>query len=76
MALVTMEHLRALGYCAPRIRSWCREHDVDIRELLHGVDSGRLRDTRCPFAAAAADLAEQESQWAERKAKQSDTSIS
>ena len=73
MALVTMKHIRQLGYCAPRLREWCLEHGFNIREFKDGVDSARLRATGDHLAIAAADLAEQESQWAEKRAKQSDT---
>lgn len=73
MALVTMKHIRELGYCVPRLREWCREHGFDIRELKTGVDSARLRATGDHLAIVAADLAEQESQWAEKRARPSDT---
>ena len=72
MALVTMKHIRELGYCVPRLRDWCREHGFNIREFKMGVDSARLRATGDPLATVAADLAEQESQWAEKRAKPSD----
>ena len=73
MALVTLKHTRQLGYCVPRLREWCREHGFNIREFKTGVDSARLRATGDHLAIVAADLAEQESQWAEKRAKQSDT---
>ncbi|MDX1464130.1 MAG: hypothetical protein R3215_00325 [Halomonas sp.] len=60
--VVTLRHLRALGYCVPRIRAWCREHGIDLREFQeeHGVPVSRVRATGCYFAARAADLAESE----------------
>ena len=73
MALVTLKHTRQLGYCVPRLREWCQEHGIDMRELKSGVDSARIRATGDHLAIVAADLAEQESQWAEKRAKQSGT---
>lgn len=73
MALVTLKHIRELEYCVPRLREWCHDHGIDIREFKNGVDSGRLRATGDHFAIVAADLAEHETEWAERKARQSDT---
>ena len=72
MALVTLKHTRQLGYCVPRLREWCREHGFNIREFKMGVDSARLRATGDHLATVAADLAEQESQWAEKRARPSD----
>lgn len=70
MSLVTFKHIRALGYCTPRLREWCQLNGFEMREFRDGIDADRLRQTGDPFAIAAADLAEQENnQWAERKAK-------
>ena len=74
MAVVTFKHIRALGYCTPRLREWCQLNGFEMRGFRDGIDAVRLRQTGDPFAIAAADLVEQENnQWAERKAKQSAT---
>ncbi len=69
MALVTMKHIRELEYCAPRLREWCREHGINVRDFKAGVDSDWLRATGDHLAIAAANLAEQEQQWEARKAR-------
>jgi len=74
MGQVTFKHIRALGYCTPRLREWCQHNGFEMRGFRDGIDADRLRQTGDPFAIAAADLAEQENnQWVERKAKRSAT---
>lgn len=69
MALVTINHLRELGYCLPALRQWCRDNGVDIREFVSGMDSARLRAIGDPYAVAAADLADQEDHDGQEKQK-------
>lgn len=60
MALVTMSHIRELGYCASGLRRWCAQHDIDIREFSSGIPSERLKAMGDGFALKAAELAERE----------------
>lgn len=60
MAKVTFKHLRALNYCVPRIRTWCKDYGFNIRDFGDGIDSEKIRTTGCGFGIRAAELAEQE----------------
>lgn len=61
MALVTIAHLRRLGYCAAGLREWCKCHGYSLRQFSEGVPSEEIRRTGDGFAIKAADLAERES---------------
>lgn len=62
--VVTFEHLRRLEYCKPRILQWCRDHQIPARRFKRdvGVPVSEVKATGCPFAIAAAELAEQEAE--------------
>lgn len=60
MALVTITHLRALGYCAAGLREWCKQHGYSLRQFSTGVPSDDLRRTGDGFAIRAAEFAERE----------------
>jgi len=64
---VTIQHLRALGYCNRGLRKWFAERGIGWPEFLEeGVDAGYLRATGDAMAIAAADLAEAEALLAAR----------
>ena len=68
-ALVTIEHVRALGYlertdgmtfCASGIREWCSRHGIDYLQLVYqGVPADTIRATDS-WGVKLADMAEEE----------------
>lgn len=64
---IHLRHVRAIDptggpLCAPGIRAWCRQHDIDLHTLCtEGIDVAaypQLHDD--PFVARAIALAQQE----------------
>lgn len=63
---IYMHHVRQLSgaqgvTCAPSIRAWCEEHDIDLRAFTHeGVPGERLLEIGGYFALTVMDIARKE----------------
>ena len=62
---IHMRHVRQLGgrgpACAPSIRAWCQEHNIDLKQLAHaGIPGEDLRRIGGHFALTVLDIARKE----------------
>ena len=56
--IVTMKHLRRLGYCASGCRKFAERHGIDFRAFVRdGIDADRLAATGDGMAMAAVEEA-------------------
>ena len=60
MVYVTIEHVRALRFCTPGIKAFCKKYNLSLRDLItgDGLPEDKLRATGEAMALKAIEYAQ------------------